>query len=833
MAQFNRTLSRTSRRLRIEQLELRQMFASLPFGAVKEDTGEFLLGRVAVTPIFLESNGLIDPNSENWTPGHIQEVLQNIEVGMQWWVDTLDTLNSVHSLEFVIDPTFAATPVATSYEPISRVSNDYTLWVQEFLTGAGYGGSIQSGIRAFNHAQREKLNTDWSFSIFVVPSVNDADQEFALGGSFSRAFAFAGGLFQVVPSTRPASTFTHETGHMFWARDEYAGGGSYFQRRGYYNTQNTNAADNPTLGFVQQTSIMAANSLLDNAYTNHVSAASTLAQVGWQDSDNDGIFDVLDVPLKLTGSGYYDSASSTYRFAGQATVQTLPNLNSEGLKNDITINRIREIQFRLDNGGWQTFSQPNVYVANLDLAIPVNSETTTIEIRAIDSQSTVESNVFVGRLSRADSTLVPGINGYVWVDNNRNNLRDASEFGQAGWTVNVLGQNGEALNLRQVIEPDNYPDGQLASNFSPVVSLSAIGADADLRVGVFADTNNSTGIKNFRGFSKSAQSYLSTWTASSRRLQINFSAPTSVVEIDAIGASASSFGRLEAYSTSGQLLGRFTTSELNNGGVEKMRIARGTADIAYAIASGHTIGSVRLDNLQFGAETSTLTGVRGQYAFPSLPIGNYRVQVVSPTSNPINPSTGRQNATVVANTATGDVDFGFVLNTSQWQNPVNRHDVNADTEVSPIDALLVINDLNLRGSRSLAGTNFVPPPFVDVSGDGSVSPIDVLLVINYLNARSGGNGEGEGAMSPPPNNSSGDEENDQSPEGEDDSGLVGDGEASLDVCFAFAANSETEPVGLMKIGLLGERLDAESELDLLVDDELDVIIELLSANQFA
>lgn len=837
MAAFHRTKRSAQRRLRLEQLELRQMFAGQPFGAFEEDTGEFLLGKVAVTPVFLESNGEIDANTENWTSAHIQEVLQNIEVGLHWWVDTLATFHSVHSLEFVIDPTFATTPVATKYEPISRVSNDYSLWVQEFLTGAGYSSSIQTGIRAFNHAQRQKLNTDWSFTIFVVPSVNDADHEFAAGGSFSKAFAFAGGLFEVVPSTRPASTYTHETGHMFWARDEYAGGGSYFQRRGYYNTPNTNAADNSTSGFVQQPSIMAAGSLLDTAYANHVSASTTLAMVGWQDSDNDGIFDVLDVPLKLTGTGYYDAPNSIYKFNGQATVQTLPNLNTDGFKNDITINRIREIEYRLDGGVWQSLSQPNVYVANLDLSIPVTGNASTIEIRARDSQSTVVSNVFSGRFPRADSTQVPGINGYVWVDTNKNGLRDAGEFGQAGWTVNVLGLNGEALNLRHKIEPDNYPDGQLASNFSSVVTLAAIGSDSDGRLGVFTDTNNSTGTKNFRGFSKAAQSYLSTWTSSSRRLQINFSSPTAVVEIDAIGAAAASYGRLEVFSSSGQLLGRYTTAELNNGGVEKMRIARGTTDIAYAIASGHTIGSVRLDNLQFGGETETITGIRGQYAFASLPIGNYRVQVTSPTSSPFSPTNGRQNATVVANAATADVDFGFVSNTSQWQNPTNRHDVNGDAEVSPIDALLVINDLNLRGSRSLASTNFVPPPFIDVSGDGSVSPIDVLLVINYLNARNGGGGEGE--LPPGSGNRSGGQAgglvaNASNSGGSTSSGLssgaqssgnpFGEGEAfSEGFCYSLETAKASR-------SLFWAPLENEPESP---EDEIVEVIELLVKNHFA
>ncbi|MDX1927208.1 MAG: dockerin type I domain-containing protein [Pirellulaceae bacterium] len=843
MSPFNRRKrdSRSVRRLRLEQLELRQMFAGLPFGAIEEDTGEFMLGRVAVTPIFLESNGRRDPNTETWTQANIQIVMDKIHEGHQWWVDTLAELNTVHKLEFVIDPTFATTPVETDYEPISRISNDYSFWVQEFLVGAGYGSNIQSGIRAFNHAQRVKFDADWSFSIFVVPSFNDADGQFAAGGSFSRAFAFAGGLFQVIPATRPASTFAHETGHMFWARDEYIGGGSFFQRRGYYNTPNTNAADNTTPGFVQQPSIMASGGLLDTAYLNNISPASTLAMIGWQDSDSDGIFDVLDVPLKLTGSGFYDAATSTYKFAGSATVQTLPNLNTDGFRNDITINRITDIQYRLDGGAWQTFSQPNVYVANLDLSIPVASNTTTIEIRARDSQSTVVSNVFSGRLSRADATQVPGINGFVWIDANKNNLRDAGEFGAAGWTVDVTGPNGEALNLRRKIEPDSYPDGQLASNFSSVVTLSAIGSDSDGRVGVFSDTANSTGNKNFRGFSRAAQSYLSTWTASTRRLQITFSSPTSVVEIDAIGAAASSFGRLEVYNTSGQLLGRYTTAELSDGGVEKMRIARGTADIAYAIASGHTIGNVRLDNLQFGAETQTVTGVRGQYSFPSLPPGSYRVQVTSPTSNPISPSGGRQLATVAANTATADIDFGFDSNTSQWQNTLNRFDVNRSSEVSPLDALLVINELNARGSRSLVGSNFVPPPFVDVNGDSSVSPIDVLLVINFLNARANGEGEFQGT---PPLGGSGSvggsdlgSGNSQGDSGLGGSGLVGSGEAYSEL-FCFAVEQESSGASQNLPEFSGFSTDPEGETEKkrreeADDDRIVELIELLALNQFA
>jgi VCBS repeat-containing protein len=78
-----------------------------------------------------------------------------------------------------------------------------------------------------------------------------------------------------------------------------------------------------------------------------------------------------------------------------------------------------------------------------------------------------------------------------------------------------------------------------------------------------------------------------------------------------------------------------------------------------------------------------------------------------------------------------------------WQNSPNALDVNDDGDVSAIDALQIINDLNDNGSRALPDPPVnppPPPPFLDVNGDGSISPADALVVINFLNA---GNGEGE------------------------------------------------------------------------------------------
>jgi hypothetical protein len=69
-----------------------------------------------------------------------------------------------------------------------------------------------------------------------------------------------------------------------------------------------------------------------------------------------------------------------------------------------------------------------------------------------------------------------------------------------------------------------------------------------------------------------------------------------------------------------------------------------------------------------------------------------------------------------------------------WQNPLLPTDIDGDGRVTPRDALLVINQLNLRGQGPLVpGVDPMAPPYLDASGNGLLEPLDALLVINYLN----------------------------------------------------------------------------------------------------
>jgi hypothetical protein len=101
------------------------------------------------------------------------------------------------------------------------------------------------------------------------------------------------------------------------------------------------------------------------------------------------------------------------------------------------------------------------------------------------------------------------------------------------------------------------------------------------------------------------------------------------------------------------------------------------------------------------------------------------------------------------------VTVSFTLNQSRYQNPLAdlSEDVNADGEISAIDALRIINFL----SRELIDDTAIsvpvsdigepPPDFYDANGDGRVSSGDALQVINKIRQLRSGL-EGESLASP-------------------------------------------------------------------------------------
>ena len=275
----------------IEPLEPRMLLSTMgppdglrPFGADALDGSEFMLGEVYVNVVLFEST--VDSGAgvtEDWSQQRINQVKSEIEIGVNWWKDTLDNVfpNNQHYLNFNFHFTQADDPVEVDDEPITRNGFDnqqdsvvFDL-IGDFLASEGLAVPASDtarldALRNYNDQLRLANNTHWAFTVFVVDSLNDVDGAFA-DGSF--AFANRGGPMFVMTydnSTTGINSMevvaAHETAHMFWGLDEHTEGESYTTRSGYYNTQNTNAYIGHPAPATRMPSIMAEPDAASPAY---------------------------------------------------------------------------------------------------------------------------------------------------------------------------------------------------------------------------------------------------------------------------------------------------------------------------------------------------------------------------------------------------------------------------------------------------------------------------------------------------------------------------------------------------------------------------------------
>ena len=83
-----------------------------------------------------------------------------------------------------------------------------------------------------------------------------------------------------------------------------------------------------------------------------------------------------------------------------------------------------------------------------------------------------------------------------------------------------------------------------------------------------------------------------------------------------------------------------------------------------------------------------------------------------------------------------DYRVGIVSSTNSWHNTAAPTNVNGEGGISPLDALLIIAELDIPTvsdpSTGVLDLPANPPPFYDVTNDGFISPLDALLVINEI-----------------------------------------------------------------------------------------------------
>jgi hypothetical protein len=728
------------RRLNFQKMEDRRLLAAdAPLGATPVDTGEFLLGSVAVTPVFFDSDGSIDPKTQNWEAGEIDRLLVKVRQSVDWWSDLLATQTDKHSLSFEIDTTYAEQPVQTGIEPIDRSSNAFERYVGDWLTDLGYGDapSIERAVHLFNHSQRIKMQTDWAFTIFIIDSSDDDDGFFADGG-FVGAFAYPGGLFSVLPSERPVSTYSHEMGHIFWARDEYPGAGSWTDMRGYYNAQNLNAADNPTPGFVQQEGIMRGGAVASRAFDNLVTPASTLAMIGWRDSDGDGVFDLADVPLELDAVGWFDTEESVFSIRGSAAVATLANANSEGTQSDITLARVGALQYKLDDDAWQTVLTPDDTHVEFDLQIPITTPFDQIRWRVIDSSTGVTSDVLIGD---ALTPLFSGVGGgFAFLDEDGNGTREDGEVLIAGTQFTLRPGDGGNWFYRSVQAAD-LPEGQVGE--SDGVRMASRGDNVDGRVAVLPAIDEPLR-QVFQTYDTRFSRWRDKW-GEKRQLEVVADQTTGSVEIDFVGLDTGSYGleggsyaRAEVFDAAGNRIDRVTSDLVAPGQHSKLVLEDSRGRIARVVVYGHAETEILVAGVEFGRQTIGNVDPSGTFSVDGLPDGEYAVEIVSPNLTYQFPEPNLRFEIVGGSIE--PIEIAAARVDSPRYNAIQPGDVNQDGEVTVRDALTVINDLGRLGNRTLSAQE-TSGALVDVNNDGTVSAIDALRVINLLERAKGSEGE--------------------------------------------------------------------------------------------
>jgi PKD repeat protein len=309
-------------------------------------------------------------------------VTSEIQAALDWW----SAENPSADVTFTVDWNYR---VPTSYEPINRPHTDQGLWIHEAMSYLGYTGvNYFTQVEGYVNALRNSTGTDWAFAMFIVDSSNDADGGFAdstSGGWKYFAYAYIGGPFLVMTYDNynwgignMDRVTAHEMGHIFYATDEYDGEPDY---SGYLNVLDVDGS----------------GALMDD--NTWWLSTGTMGQIGWRDTDGDGIQDIVDnYPNTILNPYSPDPTyTGTLTYSGSVTETLYPNNNPYGTGVDLTINTITLVQFRIDHGAWLdataadgvfdeetesfTFTTPQLSVG-----------THTIETRGINSVGNAETS---------------------------------------------------------------------------------------------------------------------------------------------------------------------------------------------------------------------------------------------------------------------------------------------------------------------------------------------------------------------------------------------------------------------------------------------------------
>ena len=374
----------------------------VPYGANYSDQSDYALGTYVWNIVFMESS------SNPWGASALQTRKNRIQNAATFWENKANKpgrfLPDIDWLNITVNFANGGDPVT-----MDNVGGegDYSYYDEALgLLDPSYDtGGAYTASKTYNDAMREQFGTNWSFTTFVR--------------NFSgRASAFLNGPFTNAYIDDPTGTYSHEVGHIFGARDEYRDGTNHNtgQRSGYLYTYNTNAAVHPD----GSNNASYFTALMNSSYST-VLSSGTINAIGWQDTDNDLVPDILDTFPTLSNLSISSPTTGSVDIDLDAVVTPMPSPNPEC--GDFTINNLDSAEYRLNGGNWMSLGHVESgwgeYEESLSFTVagltdPIND----LELRVRNS---------VTNFSTMQFTLSP--NGELPGDANRDGVTDALDFG--------------------------------------------------------------------------------------------------------------------------------------------------------------------------------------------------------------------------------------------------------------------------------------------------------------------------------------------------------------------------------------------------------------------
>ncbi len=200
-------------------------FRGEEYGFLSPGNSDSMIGTVACYLFFVESDGSIDSDQYTWTQAAFDLTYNQCLTGLSWWASTAQVRGI--SLSFTLYY-YKSPDTDQGYEPIVHSSDDDYLWINAIMSNLGYTtGSKFSRVDAFNTDLKNQAGTDWAFSAFIAynPTGEGASDRFTdelfayawLGGPYTQ-FLYKNNNWAVSDIWK---VIAHETGHIFWACDEY------------------------------------------------------------------------------------------------------------------------------------------------------------------------------------------------------------------------------------------------------------------------------------------------------------------------------------------------------------------------------------------------------------------------------------------------------------------------------------------------------------------------------------------------------------------------------------------------------------------------------------